>query len=243
MRVEYTAGYSSAAPSEVATVWRGRTKPSSSKRPLICSMGLNSTPEASLLAPQIGLGAWADAGLVAIHGDFGGISTWGNDTAQARIDDGWAWIKANLPCATDKVLLVGDSMGGLDLLNWAHAHPSAVAGIALCFSVFDLADVHDNNYSPSFYPSGTKAPIETAYGGLAGYQAAEPTHNPNRHPGDFSGIPIFIQYSSNDPICMPSITESFGAACGATMDNEGAVFHGFGNISRSQIYNWLGQYA
>lgn len=243
MRVEYTSGYSTAAPSEFATIWRGRTRPSSAKRPLLCSMGLNSTPDTSLIAPQIGLARWADAGLVALHGDFGGTTTWGNDTAQSRISEGWAWIKANLPCASDKVILVGESMGGLDVLNWAHAHLSSVAAIALCFPALDLADLHDNNYSPVFLPGGSRAPVEAAYGGLAGYQAAEPTHNPNRYAGDFSGIPIFIQYSSNDPICVTPITEAFGSACGATMDNEGPVFHGFGALSRDAIYDFARAYA
>jgi pimeloyl-ACP methyl ester carboxylesterase len=86
---------------------------------------------------------------------------WGNDAAVADIDTARVFL-GTLGCATDKVLLVGASMGVVDALNYARAHPDRVAAIVGMIPGSDVNDLRDNNRAGT-----TQAAINTAWG-LAG---------------------------------------------------------------------------
>src|SRR5213075_3125326 len=48
---------------------------------------------------------------------------WGNSTNMTQMDNLWTYVKANYGFATDKVHLVGVSMGTAPMFNWAKANP------------------------------------------------------------------------------------------------------------------------
>lgn len=82
----------------------------------------------------------ADQGFTMLSSDWGGPSTWGNDTAVARLERG-RQVLVEQGCAADKVALVGVSMGGLNALNYAVAHPGRVAAIVAIVPAADLEDI------------------------------------------------------------------------------------------------------
>lgn len=132
-------------------------------------------------------------GLPLISGAFGGPTHWGTDTAQARVDEAVGILgSAEFAAKTDKVVLLGISMGALLALNWARANPAKVACLALMYPVTDLAYMHDTA------ALGFTAEIEAAYGGAAGYQAALATHNPQANAAAYEGMPIKMWYSDAD---------------------------------------------
>lgn len=185
-----------------------------------------------------GQSAIADAGLPAASADLGGPTNWGNDAAVAAIDQLWALMQARWGVPADKVLLMAGSMGNLAAFNYLRANPAKVAAIASLLPAVDLAYFHDSN------PEGNADPaeIEAAYGGLAAYQAALPTHSPFIHRA--AGVPIRIWSSSTDPLIPPATVNTFATAVGASKADLGAVGHSFGpNLDRSTVAAWLAQYA
>jgi len=168
--------------------------------------------------------------MPVIATDMGGISTWGNSTAMTAMNDTTAFFSNKLG-ADDQVILLGISMGAATVLNWARTNPSKVAAIALHIPVVDLQDIIDNNRS------GLGPLVTAAYGGNP-----PSASNPAVNTADFTGFPIRIWYSSNDPICIPSIVTSFASAVGATMTNLGAVNHTIAGIDVNDMVSWLAQH-
>ena len=154
--------------------------------------------------------AWVAAGqgYPVLSRDFSG-DHWGNDTAIARMDQAAAYMTGTFGAKVGKLVLVAHSMGGCHLLNWATRNPSQVAAVILSCPVLDLKNMHDANVS------GYAASIETAYGGLAGYQAAATAHNPMDFAGTLAALPIRVYYSTNDPVCTPAQVSSFAGAAGS----------------------------
>lgn len=183
--------------------------------------------------------AIADAGLPAASADLGGPATWGNDASTSAIDDLWNLMKTKWGVPADKIVLLAGSMGNLTAFNYLRANPTKVAAVASMLPAVDLAYFHDSN------PEGNTDPaeIEAAYGGLATYQSALPTHSPKVHKA--AGCPIHIWYSSNDTLALPATAEQFASDVGAGMTSFGAVGHTFGGVGfdRSTVANWLKQYA
>jgi pimeloyl-ACP methyl ester carboxylesterase len=133
----------------------------------------NIAQAADDLRPLAGLGH-----PVAVP-DLSGVSTWGNDDSWDALDDTVVWMGTNLGTRTDKVGLVGESMGALTVLNWAWRNPTKPAAIWLRVPVVNLAAFKTRN-EVSF-----GATIESAYGGAGPYATALPTHDPshaNNHP-------------------------------------------------------------
>ncbi len=83
----------------------------------------------------------------------------------------------------------------------------------------DLAYVHDNDIGSS------AAGIETAYGGLAAYQAALPTHNPAQYAATLNTVPQHIVYSTDDTFTIEATTLAYAATVGAVLQSQGAVGH------------------
>lgn len=159
---------------------------------------------------------------------------------------------AEVATRTDQVFLLGISMGGASVLNWVRnwqntaagsgndfANLSKVAAIGLILPALDMEDIVDNNRN-----AGVASSIVNGYSGYTGGWATQgPTANPANYAAGYSGVPIRIWYSTDDPICFePSLT-AFGAACGATMTSLGAVSHTDAGLDYADLAAWFAQYA
>jgi pimeloyl-ACP methyl ester carboxylesterase len=101
-----------------------------------------SDPSGSPGQASIGT-ALASVGFVCVA-IFDEGNGWGNDAAVADIDTARLYL-GTLGCATDKVLLVGASMGAVDALNYTRAHPDRVAAVIGLIPGSDVDDIRDNN--------------------------------------------------------------------------------------------------
>lgn len=188
--------------------------------------------------------AIADVGFVALSCDNGGAAPWANDTSISRAGDAFTFLTATgsgKPGAkTDKCLVFAASMGAAIALNWAKSNLTKVAAMALCIPAVDMKDIYDNNRGP-----GLQASIATAYGGDAGWQAAEPTHNPKNFASSFAGIPIRCWYATDDPAIAIATVSTFQGLVGSSCDTVslGAVGHTPGAIPSADVISFLSQYA
>jgi pimeloyl-ACP methyl ester carboxylesterase len=201
----------------------------------------NSSPIVVNDAYWNGVGrAPARTGIPTVTADFGG-QLWGNDTQVGpggRMDEAWTLLKAN-GAATDKVFLLGVSMGALLCCNWARLNPTKVAAMALVTPAVDLANVH-NVTRPDL-----AAEINTAYTDAAGYAAALPTHNPAQYAASLSGLPVKAWYSTDDTNVTASTVTAFAAAVGtsAQVVNLGAVGHSAGTMDPLDVATFFQSYA
>lgn len=98
----------------------------------------------------------AHAGYHVLTPDLGGPYTWGNDTAVDRITSA-RQILINNGCS-DRIVLIGGSMGNTNVLRYMADFPSRVAcGIGLIPAI-DIDQIRANNWN------GLKANIESAWG-------------------------------------------------------------------------------
>lgn len=150
--------------------------------------------------------------FVSIASDW----TWGNDTIIERIGAARATAIASHGFE-EKVHLIGVSMGGCCSLEYAKRNPSHVASITLIIPVLDQQDIYDNGRVD---PYGTITPPEDAFGG----NRPPSSHVPARNASIYTGMPVAIWYSNNDSVCVPEVTEPFGANAGAELNNLGDQF-------------------
>lgn len=150
------------------------------------------------------LRALSDAGHVIISADLGGVATWGNDTALSRITAATSVLRAQNNVDDGPVVLVGQSMGGLNSILWAKSNTDDVLCIVLVIPVINLTDIHDNR--------GLDTVIDAAY--LGGY--SEDTYGSSKNPatlaanGELNGIEMLLYYGTTDTICVPSESIAFG---------------------------------
>lgn len=177
--------------------------------------------------------ALAAAGYPVISCDLGGTLTWGNDTAFAAVDDAWAYLKSAFGAKTDKVGLIGVSMGALTALGWARQHLSSVFAVAASIPVLDLDDVYQGN------KGSYRADIGTAHG--VTYPTTIPTLS-TRSPvafgsSDLAGLPLKCWSSSNDPIATVTSLASAWAGAGSTKTvvDLGAVGHNGATIDPQAV--------
>jgi hypothetical protein len=158
--------------------------------------------------------ALANAGLVVVSGDFGGAQTWGNDTELAAMEGAWSYLQASGLCATDKVVLLGTSMGFLSISRFAKEHPSWVAAMNGWIPGIDVEDIRTRD------ALGSRSLINTAWGLPAGSYVggADQTPVPTRgRPLDsanlaaVAGIPTHLWYSSGDTVCVSAAVTSYAA--------------------------------
>lgn len=164
-----------------------------------------------------------DTGIVGVCANLSATGNgWGNDAERDAVVDVVAWTAANYGTRTDKVALMAESMGGLTALNYAAAHLEQIAAVALAIPAINLQDIHDRDVIP-----GIATSIETAYGGLAGYLAALPTHNPAVNAAAVAPIVHLTKawYSQTDAICLPAETEAWSAANGVEIIDFGPEGH------------------
>lgn len=157
-------------------------------------------------------------------GAFGG-ATWGNDTVLGMVTSTRTVLQsAVIGAKAGKVILVGVSMGGLSILNWAKANPTLVAGVVLIIGGIDIEDCQANNRG------GLASSINAAYpGGVYVDSTQKANHNPAYMAtlGAYTNIPIQVWYANDDAIWPPSITTAFAATNGAntTLHSVGALGH------------------
>lgn len=156
-----------------------------------------------------------------LSGTLGGGATFGIDAVVVtggQIDQliGWSGqVPVNAPppfdTREDKVCVIGDGTGALDALNWAWRHQDKVLCIILRSPAVALDAYHDRN------AGGQAAAMETAYGGLAAFNAALPTHDPMLNLGKISmfGDRIQCWVGSNDSLIPEEEVENFAALVGA----------------------------
>lgn len=163
-------------------------------------------------------------------------SQWGNTESRARFTDLRTYAQSTLGFASGKVHLFGLSAGSLAALRWAMANPSLVQSIAVVLPAVDPQDIYDRDPASA----GITASMNTAYSGRP-----VDAENPSKNTASFSGIPIKMWYSENDPICLPAKVTAFASATGASTvslgtQSGGAITgHSINGIDPSQIANWI----
>lgn len=161
---------------------------------------------------------------LVVDPDLGGTETWGNDTSIARVDEVIAWAAATYGTATDRVSLIGDSMGALTALGWAWRNTAEVGGVVCRLPVVALDAFHDANRLSK------ATAIEGAYGGLTPYNAAVATHDPSAS-GPVAAIApvasrVLLMYSTDDPAALPAEVTAYQAATRCRALPLGPVGHG-----------------
>lgn len=156
----------------------------------------------------------AYAGYTVIAAEWGGVSTWGNDAHWQSINDGVTWAGANLGTRTDVIGLGGESMGFGGIANNAHRSIARVGCVWARVPVVNLAAFHDRN-------AAFTGAIEGAYGGLAAYNAALPTHDPSASALVATlktvGKKMLLQATVSDELIPTGEVFTYAAAVGATV--------------------------
>lgn len=142
-----------------------------------------------------------------IAGDNGGVETWGNDVAVARLGGNLTRLAARSDVSGDYAL-IGDSMGGLNSLVYAAQATVKPKAIVMVIPVINPEDIRANNRS------GYAASINAAYGGFYNEATLGATKNPYtmRAASKLAGIPMLIFYGLTDTLCLPAWVEAFAAA-------------------------------
>lgn len=184
-----------------------------------------TTPYLSQLTGQVPLlNRLADKYPVVVGSQGSTAGLWGNDTMMTFISNTRTVMQgATVGAKAGKVILVGVSMGGLGILNWAKANPTLVAGVIIIIGVIDPEDIRANDRG------GLAAALNTQYGGLY----VDSTQKANKNPaymatqGAYTNIPIQIWYDTNDLIIPQSITTTFATNNGANTNiySVGALGH------------------
>jgi alpha-beta hydrolase superfamily lysophospholipase len=160
------------------------------------------------------------AGHPVIANDQGGPSSWSNQTALDRVDAALARVAVETNCRSDRVLLLGDSMGTTLALNWMRRNAAKVAGVALLLPIPDLAHAH------AAAPAPIPANIDTAFSGMAGgYAGQVDAFNPAAHASDYASMPIAFWHSDDDPTADPPTAKAFAAAIGRSSSSMGSAGH------------------
>ena len=187
------------------------------------------------------LGA-VDTGIVGVAANLSAdLAGWGRDSDGLAVDDVIAWAAANYGTRTDQVGIIAGSMGGLTFANWAKTHLDQVAAAAMAIPAIDLAGVRQRDLDDLHL--GLAASIEAAYGGLAGYEAALPTHSPALDPAAVAPIAdrIRIWATENDNVCAIEEAEDYTAANGIELTTVADLGHTgpTGGGYYQEIIDWL----
>lgn len=162
--------------------------------------------------PKI-VAAIVNAGYAAVSTDLGGTFTWANDTVATRMGQARTLLNT-LGCKTDKVLILGMSMGNMSALRYAADNPGAVAAIASVVPACDIDDMRDNDRG------GVRAGINTAWG-LSSTDTSATVAIPTRgralqRGADVVGLPWRGYYSNADTVCPPSTVTAMVSAIGSS---------------------------
>lgn len=130
-------------------------------------------------------------GLYTISADMGGSATWGNSTLLSRMDEAFAYTQTFNQVKKGKVILIGQSMGGLAMLNWAKANLGKVAAMVGVIPVTNMN---------SAIADAFRSQINAAYGGSYSDAAHGANHNPQIFASALAGIPGQLWVGRTDVI-------------------------------------------
>lgn len=171
-------------------------------------------PYSSMLAGLI-----ANAGIPVVSAEFGG-QAWGNPNAMTLGDNAITYMNAVCGTRTDKVIVMGGSMGAYTALRFAKMNPTKVLAVAGMVPLTNMTYFYAN-------VGGTADDEIAAAWGVAVGSALPAASQIQEVAGTaFTDIPIKLWYSSSDAIVRPIDTTNFIANCpSATGVNVGTNGH------------------
>lgn len=171
----------------------------------------------------------AEANFHVLSQNFSSGATWGNDTFLARMSTVVAWAEARWT----KVHVLAVSMGGCDVLNWVRRNPGRLAGVCLVAPVCKLTALHDRD------PGGLGASIESAYGGAAGWVAAQPNRDPFLWTEEHTRDQLQLWYSADDTVVIPSDVTEFASAVNIDPHEQGNVGHTLAGVDLDVVVDFF----
>lgn len=192
---------------ETDEIWTPRTPRSGRCGVVMCHGSGNPQAGIDLTAQPSSvklMAALASAGIACIAGDFGNQS-WGNDTIMSRIDAAWTVLKAQFPAMrTDKLALIGGSMGGAATARYSQLHPDRVACHVGLIPLWDLLAFYAAN------PGAIATEVGAAWGVTA--PAALPAGASIAAGASLAaGVPLLAGYSSVDTTVLPAWVTAYVA--------------------------------
>lgn len=165
---------------------------------------------------------------------------WGNSVVVERMRDAILTAQSRHAFA-ERVHLIGISMGGPCVANYAKHYPETVASMVLMIAAVDVQDIHDNDLSTPY--GGSVVEPSEAFGDERPPDAWTSARNASA----FVRIPTVSWYSNNDAICRVGPNEDFIANCRGTGHNLGDQFpsgfaipgHTAENIPFDEVIAWI----
>lgn len=145
---------------------------------------------------------------------FGG-DMFGNATAMEQMTDLADYVTGPKVNANPELGLAGFSMGGQNVFAWAGNNPARTAFV---WGAAPLVDVGAYDGVPQLEAAYEGGWDEATYGAVSNPKTMATA-------GKYSGIPISIVYSSNDPVVAPSTATAFVSSVGASAINLGPLGH------------------
>lgn len=153
--------------------------------------------------------ALADFGIPCISGDMGN-QTWGNDTVISRITAAWGVLQSQFGVRSDKVCLLGGSMGGAAVARYSQINPTKVAAVVGILPLWDLVAFYT-----ALSAGASKTEIATAWGVTS--PAALPSGASIAENASLAaGIPTLAGYSTVDSLVLPAWVTAYTTAVGGT---------------------------
>lgn len=164
--------------------------------------------------------AWSGIPCVAAEMDD---QAWANDSAMADVDAAISYMASTTGVRSDRVLILGASMGGATAIRYTLNNPSKVAACVGIIPLTNLVGFYNNNVG------GAQPQIATAWGVTA--PAALPAAADIQSQAANLAVPTQLYYSGSDATINPADTTAFAAAAGITPVNVGTQGHSEGTIS------------
>lgn len=213
---------------------------------VIVAHGAGGSPDDYLIpANRRDLDLLAEAGCVVVIAALGGLSTWATDTVvhptTGRITEVRTYAASTWDTDDDRVVLIGDSMGGQNVLIYPTLLPEgereSIRAVVARIPVVRADALHDRNAGLGFL-------IDSAWGSGANWDAAVPTRDPIS-PAPAAAIAsmrdrVLIYYSDEDTTIIPADVDAYVAATGVEARLlEGNVPHAHGYIPPHDQASWV----
>lgn len=166
--------------------------------------------------------------------------SWGNDYGMAQITAAKTFLQGAVGAKAGKIALIGGSMGGANVLNWAKRNLSSVACAVGFVPVSDISDIHTNNRGI------LTDNVNSAYGTWS-----EGTYGAARNPktfaaaGDLSGLRWLAFGGTTDVIVLKATVSDVCTSIGGTAtytEVSGDHNSALASISASTVTDFLNTY-
>jgi pimeloyl-ACP methyl ester carboxylesterase len=134
-------------------------------------------------------------GCIGLSADLGGNATWGNATAQSRLDAAFTYLQTIAGVKLGKVVLFAQSMGAINALVWAKNNKAKVAAI--------VGTIPVTNLTFAWQHGAYTAAINAAYGGAYSEATYGAARNPTTFAASLAGIPGQLWVGNTDPLARP----------------------------------------